>query len=210
MAETKKQRQLISLVAQDRGEFAEATAAADLYVEADTSARQPARQAYRDVVPLVHVSAELDARLANWSGTVRGGFGGGRSACASWASMYIASRARDGNGNDDAGMPAAIRTVDELDGWLVEGAVRNLAVYNERMVLRYHFVFRYPEHWIRTKLLVRQREVRILMARGILNLQLILADIKKPDKIPSNNLHAGNDPRPESVDVPLGAKLSLE
>ena len=128
----------------------------------------------------------FEKRMDNWRRTVRGGIGGGSACCASWAALYVKARAKDGNGNDPA-PPRQLISVDELDGWLIEAAVRSLVVFDEKMALRYWYVMQYPEHWIRSKLMLRANSVRLVMARAENNLREVLAKLDSPDNILSTN-----------------------
>lgn len=152
----------------------------------------------------------FESRMENWARTVRDGFGHGAGCCASWAAMYIASRSKDGNGDAAPPPPRSIVTVDQLDGWLVEAAVRSMITFEEKQVLRFWYVKKYPEHWIKSKLMLRRTGVRLVLARAENNLQKILANCDSPSKILFNNSHAGTVPRPESTDAHVGATLTLK
>ncbi|MFZ6871146.1 hypothetical protein ACO0LF_03665 [Undibacterium sp. Di27W] len=163
------------------------------------------------------IDLELEKRLMNWRNTVLGGIGGGGGACcASWAAAYIAAR----NKQEEAlaialeiNQPcsALIRfDVNELDGWLVEAAVRTLIDHDQKQVLRLKFVWEYPDHWIKTKLHIRDAALRIVFGRAITNLKTVLDKLKSPDTIRTHNSHAGIVPRPDATVVPLGAAAPVE
>jgi hypothetical protein len=159
-------------------------------------------------------------RMENWRRTVRGSLGGGGGYCAGWARLYVAARTAKERKNQELGLFASLMKevdakrvridVDELDGWLVEAAVRSLGDFNERKVLQFWYVFQYPEHWIKTKLLLRRSGVMLVKARAENNLQKVFTRLENAATILSNNLHAGVDPRPESKDAPAGGALTLE
>lgn len=209
----KGQRDTLTL-GRSRAVGQQACPAVDDYVEChDNSTYQP-----RAAVAPVQISeAESEGDLAfskrmdNWRRTVRylGSRGGG--CCASWAALYVACRVQDKNAEAEvARMPRAIVTVDQLDGWLVEAAVRSMISFDEKQALRYRYVWQYSEHWIKTKLKLRRTGVRLVLARAQRDLQQILAKLENPVRILSNNLHAGVDPRPESTDAHVGASLTLK
>lgn len=152
----------------------------------------------------------FERRMENWRRTVSGSTGPGSNCCAAWAALYVASRLRDGSGNDAPDPPREIVSVDQLDGWLVEAAVRAIPVFELQQVLRFWWVRRYPEHWIKSKLMIRRGRFRLILGRAENALQRVLDRLENPTKIPHNNLHAGNVPRPESTDCPVGAVLTLE
>ena len=182
----------------------------DDYVEVPHEA--PELRAENKVVPVDGFEDELrlQLRLENWRRTMISARAGSGSCCAAWAALYVASRVRDGNGDAPPGPPREIVAVDQLDGWLVEAAVRMLPVFEERRALQLHYVWQYPEHWIKTKLKLRRTGLRLVLARAKRNLQQLLAQLENPAKILSNNLHAGVDPRPESTDAHVGATLTLK
>lgn len=161
-------------------------------------------------------SHAFERRMDNWRRTVRGSLGGGSGGfCATWARWYVICRTADSNRlktfvEPDISPPRAPITVDELDGWLVEAAVRSLVDFNERRVLHFWYVFQYPEHWIKTKLLLRRSGVMLVKGRAENNLQKVFTRLENAANILSNNLHAGNVPRPESTDAHVGASLTLE
>lgn len=186
----------------------------DDYVELPSSgaAAQSHQRRNRRVapIPVDESRLEFERRMENWRRTVRSAFGrGAGGCCASWAAMYVASRSKDGNGDEPA-PPRMIVSVDELDGWLIEAAVRSMRDFNEKQALRYQFVWQYPEHWIRSKLMLRATALRFVLARAERSLQEVLARLEDPATILSNNLHAGVDPRPESTDALVGAALTLK
>jgi hypothetical protein len=158
----------------------------------------------------VAMDHRFEQRMDNWRRTVRDGMrGGSGSCCASWAALYVKGRLQD-RGDIDPAPPRLSFTVDELDGWLIEAAVRSLVVFEEKQALRFWYVMQYPEHWIKSKLMLRRTGVRLVMARAENNLRLVLLNLDSPANILSNKLHAGIDPRPESTDAHVGASVTLE
>lgn len=157
-------------------------------------------------------------RLDNWRRTVRGGGASSTTAgcCALWAKWYVLCHLQQRAAADVDAQPLRTRplmplvSVDLLDGWIVEEAVRTLIDFNERQALRFWYVWQYPPHWICSKLHVRKHHLRLLMARAEKNLQQVLAKLDDTGIIQSNNLHAGVDPRLESKDAPDGGALTLK
>lgn len=88
--------------------------------------------------------------------------------------------------------------------------MRSMIDFEEKQALRFWYVWQYPEHWIKTKLMLRRTGVRLVLARAENNLQQILTRLENTARILSNNLHAGVDPRPESTDAHVGASLTLK
>lgn len=164
----------------------------------------------------VDKETEFEKRMMNWRDTVlsRGGSSGG--CCARWAANYVASR----NSRELAlavsleilqpSSSLAYIGVDELDGWLVEAAVKSLIHFDQKQVLRFKYVWEYPDHWIKSKLLIRDNALRIILGRAIANLKNILEKLESPATIRSYNLHAGIVPRLEASAVPLGTVAPLE
>jgi hypothetical protein len=162
---------------------------------------------------------EFEKRMDNWRRVVRGSIGsGGGGYCAGWARLYVADRVKaeaaaarlsivlgavvvHGPGRD---------AVDELDGWLVEAAVRSLADFNERRILQFWYVYQWPEPWIKTKLMLRRSGIALIKGRAEANLQNVFTRLENAATILSNNLYAGKFPRPESTDAHVGATLTLE
>jgi hypothetical protein len=159
---------------------------------------------------------DFEKRMANWRRVVCGSVSrGGDGFCAGWARLYVQTRdererrkmlKRYGPGMALLLMPTMTSStrisIDELDGWLVEAAVRSLPDFNERKVLQMWHVWQYPEHWIKSKLLLRRGVFRLILGRAQRNLKNALRNINCAANIQSNNLHAGTDPRLESKDVP--------
>lgn len=164
------------------------------------------------------MGSEFMGRMDNWRRTVRGGAGSSATSgcCALWARWYVLCHLEKRAAADvDAGARRTQPTrplvsVDQLDGWIVEAAVRTLGDFNEREVLRFWYVWQYPPHWICSKLHVRKHHLRVLLARAEKNLHQVLAKLDDAARMQSNNLHAGVDPRLESKDAPIGGALTLE
>jgi hypothetical protein len=70
--------------------------------------------------------------------------------------------------------------------------------FDQKQALRYRYVFNYPDHWIKTKLQIRDGALHIVMSRALNNLKLLVDKLDGPDKIRSYNSHASIDPRPEA------------
>lgn len=168
------------------------------------------------VINEVEADIEFHRRVGNWRRTVCGSLGGGGEGyCAGWARLYVAKQMeKETAAKLAAGTPlppAPTRvSVDALDGWLMEAAMRALPDYNQRKALQYWYVFQYPEHWIKSKLMLRAGAVRLVLGRAQLNLKNILRQLDSAANILPHNLHAGVDPRPESKDAPEGSASPLE
>ncbi|MFZ6767496.1 hypothetical protein ACO0LM_10455 [Undibacterium sp. Di26W] len=168
------------------------------------------------------IDLELEKRLMNWRDTVRGGIGGGGSACcAAWAAAYVAARNKEEEAIEislEINEPqSALRRIDinELDGWLVEAAVRANLHYDQRMVLRLKYVMEFPNHFIKNKLRVQNlrindTSIRLIHGRAIDNLKKVLEKLETPAKIRSYNSHARYVPRPDATVVPSGATAPEE
>lgn len=195
-------------------ERVESNACDDPYVEASVDDQPSASES--------HAAAdnELDhdgfrKRMENWRKTVRLGLGGGSGGyCASWAKWYFATKHLHSTGPKEfEEMQREMRvpvSIDELDGWLVEAAVRSLINFNERKVLQWFYVHNYPEHWIKSKLALRKASVLLIKARAEKNLQILLARLENSTYIYKHQFNAGSDPRLETKVVQVGAALSLE
>jgi hypothetical protein len=87
--------------------------------------------------------------------------------------------------------------------------VRSLIDYHQRKVLHFVYVQLYPDHWIKTRLMLRTGGLALVRARAENNLQRVLDKLENAAILLSNNLHAGN-PRPETKVALDGAALSPE
>lgn len=191
----------------------------DEYVEVlEPETKQVEVRIKRKAIPVVDQDGDIgfEKRMENWRRVVRSSVArGGGGFCAGWARLYVQTRdererrkmlKQYGPGMALLVMPTLTAStkvsIDELDGWLVEAAVRSLPDFNERKVLQMWHVWQYPEHWIKTKLLLRKSGVRIVLAHAQSNLKNILRNLNSAVNIQSNNSHAGTDPRPESKDAP--------
>lgn len=193
----------------------------DEYVEVVEQGSRPRVKVVLPCLPAVVSEDDLEfaKRLENWRRVVLGSANGGDARfTAGWARLYVQTRdeaalawlkRRFGEVPTVSGQPTRASR-DDLDGWLVEAAVRSLSDFNERRVLQFVYVWKYPHHWIKTKLMLRQGGVRLVLGRAQINLKNILRNVKTADIIAFNNLHAGVDPRPESKDVPHGDALTLK
>lgn len=153
----------------------------------------------------VSLEVAFERRMANWRNTVRDRHRGGvGQCCARWALAYV----RERNQREQAlaaslqmmpadALPPQV-AVNELDGWLVEAAVRSLAHFDQAQALRYKYVLEYPNHFIRSKLHIRDSALRIVLARAIENLKLMLEKLETPARIKTYKLHAGTVPRLEA------------
>jgi hypothetical protein len=160
----------------------------------------------------------FERRMLNWRNTVRASNGrsGSGSCCSGWAAAYVAAR----NKREEAlavslqinePRSALLRAdVNELDGWLVEAAVRSMIQFDEKQALRFRYVWEYPDHFIRSKLMIRESALRIVMARAVSNLKLVLENLDSPVKIRAYNSHAGIVPRLEALAVPVGTPAPLD
>ncbi|MGZ9713913.1 hypothetical protein ACXX82_24250 [Glaciimonas sp. GNP009] len=139
----------------------------------------------------------LENRLYNWGETVsyRGSTSGG--VCAAWAKEYVRVR-----GKQEAMLAIALKIarpnaqmtrgdVNELDGWLIELAVRELRYLDQRHVLKYKYVWRYPNHFIKNKLHINDSTMCTLSKMALDNLQKILDKFDAPDNIRSTNCTHG-------------------
>lgn len=169
-----------------------------------------------EIKPIVETLSE--ARLANWAKTVLNHGGDSSGVCAFWAKNYIALRNKEHERIAmelqlvDPQSPLCSIDADLLDGWLVEAAVRAMTNFDEKQAIRLRYVWNYPNHWIRTKLGIRQNALPLVIARGLKNLRSLLEMLNTPVRIRSNatdrirntTFHAGTDPRPEAIAVPVG------
>src|SRR3569623_614312 len=218
-----KKRETITLAWRRESGMRQLVTPTDDYVECSEPAPAPSVKVFshRSRIPVVELAGmpddEFERRMHNWRRTVF--FGGAGpvvdGCCASWARLYVArqlqleSDARIAAGVPPLPCPPRV-SVDELDGWLVEAAVRALPSRNERIVLQRHHVWHWPEHWIKRELLLRKTAVRFVLATAQKNLKIILRKPNSAAIIQSNNLHAGVDPRPESKDAPCGERFDSE
>lgn len=153
------------------------------------------------------VKSGFENRMENWRDTVRGGTGRkGSPFCAGWAAAYVAARHKQ---EEKIAMELQIveygsdlwrADVDELDGWIIEAAVRSLPHFDQAQVLRFRYVHEYPNHFIKDRLRaanakINDAAIRIILGRAIINLNLMLENLKTPDKIRSYNSHARCVPR---------------
>lgn len=156
------------------------------------------------------MESDFVRRMENWRRVVRDG-GSSASFCASWARLYVSCCTRD---EIEPRYGGSLISPDVLDGWLVEAAVRTMISFDEKMALRYWYVLQYPEHWIKSKLVLRKTGVRIILARAENNLIKVLDKLDSAAIILSNRLqnnsHAGVDPRPDTslMEVSVSAKKS--
>lgn len=127
---------------------------------------------------------EFEARMDNWRRVVRGTSTAASTCCASWAKWYVALRTSEAppakDVLDEKFKPLrGIVSADQLDGWLIEAAWRQLGDYNDRQALKFVYVQQWPEDKIRRQLVgVRGPHVRLVVARARNNL---LAILKKLD-----------------------------
>ncbi|MDR3411584.1 MAG: hypothetical protein P4L87_11680 [Formivibrio sp.] len=175
-----------------------------------------------EIKPVVETLSEK--RLANWAKTVLNHGGDSSGVCAFWAKSYIALRNKEHERIAlelqlvDPQSPLCSIDADLLDGWLVEAAVRAMTNFDEKQAIRYRYVWNYPDHWIRSKLGIRQNALPLVIARGKNNLRSLLEKLDTPDRIRSNatdrtcftTFHAGTDPRLEAIAVPVGTLEPLE
>ncbi|MDY7537667.1 hypothetical protein QN372_00760 [Undibacterium sp. RTI2.1] len=160
-------------------------------------------------------ATSFENRMANWASTVRTKHGAGGGCCCDWAASYVACR----NKREEALAVALQITepsselyhahVDELDGWLVEFAWRTLIHFDQKQILRFKYVFGYPNHFIKSKLHINDSSIRIVLGRAINNLTLVLDSLEVPARIRHYNLHARCVPRLEALAVPLGTVAPL-
>lgn len=174
--------------------------------------KEPAKISRRVAPAIVQEQDDVfEKRMDNWRRVVRGSLGGGAGGfCAGWARLYV--QARDEQEREKLCKQFAVSpeeapsrpriSVDVLDGWLIEAVVRSLPDYDQRRALQFWYVWQYPEHWIKSKLMLRRGALRVVFGRALTNVKNILHSINSAANIQSNNLNAGNNPRPESKDVP--------
>lgn len=173
----------------------------------------------------VVIDPDLERRLHNWRSVVLFGRGTSGSCCASWAAAYIAQR--------DLEMIKSIASImtlrefeilatgglkpstDQLDGWLIERAVRSIPLEDQRAVLRAKFVWQSSWEEISRKLRVYNRRANkavahVVLCKALSSLQDALAQIKSDARIQPYNLHTWSVPCPEAQAVPLGTPAPKE
>lgn len=159
----------------------------------------------------------FENRMMNWRDTVLScGRGGAASGCCSgWAAAYVKAR----NKREEVlaisleiTQPNSLlyrADVNELDGWLVEAAVRAMIQFDQKQILRYRYVWEFSNHFIKNKLHINDTAIRIVLGRAKTNLNLVLEKLESPVKIRAYNLHARSVPRPEALAVPSGTPAPL-
>jgi hypothetical protein len=168
-------------------------------------------------VPVVEAGElSFERRMLNWRDTVRGTSGGGGGCCSGWAAAYVAARNKREEAlaislqiNESRSLLSRV-DVNELDGWLVEAAVRTMIKFDEKQILRFRYVWEYPNHFIKNRLMINDASVRIVLARAVTNLKFVLEKLDSPVKIRTYNLHARSVPRLEALAVPVGTPAPLE
>ena len=162
------------------------------------------------ISPAMPIAAELVRRLDNWRSTVLGKASSSAQACAFWANSYIKAR-----NERERALAIELEIIkpesklgrvadDDLDGWLVEAAVRTLMDHDERQLLRLIYVYQFRDHWVMSKLGIRRKRFMIVHAKALQNLRNLLVRLNQPAKIRANNLNAGN-PRLEAPPAdPMG------
>lgn len=150
----------------------------------------PRRVISKPVLVKTEAETTLENRLANWRDTVRGAGRGGAGSCSSaWAAAYV--QARDDRERQIAIAMKLIRPesalygidVNELDGWLIEAAVSSMVHFDQKQVLRFKYVWGYPNHFIKSKLHINDTSLRIVLGRALTNLQNIIDKLDSPAKI---------------------------
>ncbi len=133
---------------------------------------------------------EFEARMDNWRRVVSGRIGGGSDACcAAWAKWYVLLRVSAPPPSkdvlDEKFKPLrGIVTADQLDGWLIEAAWRQLGDYNDRQAIKFLYIHQWPEDKIRRQLVgVRGPHVHLVVARAKNNLAAILKKLDAADTI---------------------------
>jgi len=173
----------------------------------------------------VVIDADLERRLHNWRSVVLFGRGASGSCCASWAAAYIAQRDLEMiksvaslmtiNEFETLAAGGLKPSTDQLDGWLIEQAVRLITLEDQRMVLRAKFVWQHNWDEISRKLRVYNRRANkavahVVLCKALSSLQDALAQIKSDARIRSYNLHTWSVPCPEAQAVPLGTPAPKE
>lgn len=132
---------------------------------------------------------EFEARMDNWARVVMGSSSSSAACCASWAKWYVALRTSEAPPAkevlDEKFKPVrGIVSADQLDGWLVEAAWRQLGDYNDRQALKFLYIHRWPEDKLRRQLVgVRGPHVRLVVARAKNNLLAILKKLEQTTTI---------------------------
>lgn len=160
----------------------------------------PAPRAFMPSMPAA--KREFLGRMDNWRRVVLdydngSGNAHGHSVCATWARWYVALRTSEDPPQQDA-LDAKIKplgglvTPDQLDGWLVEAAYRQLATFNERMALKCRHIYRLDDERTRMKLKgVRGRHVQLVIVQAENNLKAILKRLDSPATIRSTTCLPG-------------------
>lgn len=140
---------------------------------------------------------EFEARMDNWRRVVSGGTSAASACCASWAKWYVALRTSEAPPSQDV-LDAKIKplrglvTADQLDGWLIEAAYRQLGDFNDRMALKCRHIYGFDEARIRMRLKgVRGPHVRLVIARAENNLKSILKKLDEANTIRSTTCLPG-------------------
>ena len=136
---------------------------------------------------------EFDKLMQVWRKTVCGFSGSGGAAMPGWAALYIKGRDAFALNKAEAVAErsyAQIVAANQALGWLVEATVREMPDYDEKMVLRYVYIFSRPDDWIRCHLYLRRVPVSVLLERARNNLRTGLANKIPGTRIASNNLRA--------------------
>lgn len=198
-----QKRKTIRLPAQKKSGQPMAMQATDDYVEVNEQQLLVKQTILSGPEIVDEKESAVQRRLVAWRSTVRGAIRSGNNEyCAAWAKWYVALWMRRRTyaewelPKEDPGVLPPVIAVDVMDGWVVEEVVRHMENEDERTILRHIYVFQNSEWSIKRKLKLRRSQIRALHASALMNLKKILDLVQKPAKIPSNNFHAGNVPRP--------------
>lgn len=149
---------------------------------------------------------QIEARLDNWRKTLTeyATVSSSHSYCAAWAKRYYQAKfdremqiAIERDLNITLRSTSLYYDADEIDGWLVNAAVENMAFHDQRELLKMVYVKRWPRDWVINRMRriyprFNHTSYGLVKARALRNIYDMLATLKNPIKIRTNhNLQAG-------------------